>query len=203
MADGQTVIADIKLNQLYIGEGWYHRRHHLRALSTRSRAEERSFSCAAAMFAWSFLDCRLIEAASGTIGRATRSPVDQSIDVDHLLRRVGLIEQGLKATAGWLRTYPNRVLHVEYEDLFDAETLASNQQAFDKKAAFAGLPRAAIAITFVKDRNKAAQLTTIILMSCAKGFWRASTPECLTGHGSRRLGLQSPQGKSRVRPIDA
>ncbi len=140
-AEGQIVLADIKLNQLYIGEGWYH----------QTASTPRMIYKLAKMGKIIFLRRRNLVRSVISALRAEQSgvwhdwkgstlpPVKLKVNADQLLRQVIAMDRGLVAADGWLSGDPKTVLRVHYEDLFDAKTLACNRQAFDKIATFAGL----------------------------------------------------------------
>ncbi len=140
-ATGRIVLADIKLNQLYIGEGWFHetsamprmiyklaakgkiiflrRRNLIRSIVSGLQAEQTNV--------WHVEE----EAISG--------PVNITVNLDDFMARLVHLDRGLAEAESWLGRYPDTVHSVHYEDLFDPTTLACNQPAFDAIAAFAGM----------------------------------------------------------------
>ncbi|MCX7303249.1 MAG: Stf0 family sulfotransferase [Hyphomicrobiales bacterium] len=137
----RTALADIKFNQLHIDEGWW----------SQPSSTPRLVHKIASMGKIIFLRRRNLLRAIISGWQATRSgvwhnrtgtaaQVNLTVDVDNLLREVNGMEQGLAAVEGWLSQSSDSVLHVHYEDLFDARSLACNPRSFDRIAAFAGLP---------------------------------------------------------------
>ena len=142
-AAGQIVLADIKLNQLYIGEGWFHETTTPPQMLYKLIAKSKIV----------FLRRRnLIQAiVSGLQATQTgvwhlskeesapADPVKITVDVDSFMAQLVHMERGLAEAECWLSRYPDTVHSIYYEDLFDPTTLACNQQAFDEIAVFAGM----------------------------------------------------------------
>jgi hypothetical protein len=144
-AAGQIVFADVKLNQLYIGEGWYHQTstppRMLYELASKSkiiflRRRNLIRTIVSGLYAtqtgvW---DVREEKAPSD-------HPVRITIQVDDFITHLMHLERGLADADDWLSRYPNTVHSVYYEDLFDPNTLACNLQTFDSIALFAGMSK--------------------------------------------------------------
>lgn len=143
-AAGQIVLADIKLNQLYLGEGWFH----------QTSAPPQMFYRIADRSKIVFLRRRNLvralvsglQAEKSGVWHLTRDETDSSghpakitVDVDSFIAHLTYLERGLAEADCWLSKYPDTVHSVYYEDLFDADTLACNRQAFNAIATFAGM----------------------------------------------------------------
>ena len=145
-AGGRIVLADIKLNQLYIGEGWFH----------QTTAPPRMFYGLADKSKLIFLRRRNLVRAlvSGLLATKTgvwhtkhedtdtSDPVKITIDIDNFMSQLTHLDRGLAEADCWLNAYPDTVHRVFYEDLFDANTLACNAATFDAIATFAGIGKA-------------------------------------------------------------
>ena len=140
-----TVLADIKLNQLHIGEGWYHQTTTPPKLIDQMLARGKVI----------FLQRRNLVRAIVSALQATKTgiwhveskdagtPVMIRIDdISGFLFHLEHLHRGLVEADKWLAGHPS-VHRVYYEDLFSAGTLEAIPQAFDDIADFAEIRRAA------------------------------------------------------------
>lgn len=141
-SNGYIAFADIKLNQLYIGEGWYHavgttprllydivrkgkivflrRKNLVRAVLSGQMAEKTGI--------WHVRDAS-----------ATSNKTQLNINCDTFLNLLRQLDESLRAADEWLSRWQRSVLKIDYEDLYDENTLTCNREAFDRIAEFSGL----------------------------------------------------------------
>lgn len=143
LAENYIALADVKLNQLHLGNGWYHDPGAVPKLLYDMVNRGQII----------FLQRRnLLRAVlSSFVARQTRVwhrdgvqeviPIRSKvlIDVERFVLQLSELQKSIEQVAGWLKFLGTNLLLVHYEDLFDAKSLTCQAKEFDRIAKFAGL----------------------------------------------------------------
>lgn len=138
----EIALADIKINQMYLGEGWYHQPTATPRLLYGILKRGKAIFLRRKNLVRAILS-GLVAQQSGVWhlehGDAAPPPAKLSVDVDSFFAQLVNMDRGIAKAESWLEDYSSIVHSVFYEDLFDEQSHECNAHAFDEIARFAGL----------------------------------------------------------------
>ena len=154
LSHDKIILADIKLNQLYIGEGWYQEPTSPPRLVYTLRSEGKIILLRRRNIVRAIVSG--MQAKHTGIwhvrhGLSAPCPAKFKINVDDFRNRLIQVDSAIAQADEWLRDWDHATLKVAYEDLYDTGRLACNSQVFDRIAEFAGM---AAGITWTTSMRK-------------------------------------------------